>query len=189
MWSEDFRRRCCFGCWWVAVRRALFSGDTIVHPDFWARHPLAHIWGNFAMSLMENNHDEPLFWFLTTKGYKTYRYLPVFFREFYPRHDADTPDWAGDLIDVLATHKYREAYQQGSGLLSWGKHGCRLSKGIAQLTELRLHDPHVQFFVRKNPGHANGDELCCVARLTRENFTRAAYRMIGSMPSATGVVS
>ena len=63
--------------------RALFSGDTIVHNEYWARNPLAHIWGHLAMSLMENANDDPLFWFLTTKGYKTYRYLPVFFHEFY----------------------------------------------------------------------------------------------------------
>jgi hypothetical protein len=44
----------------------------------------------------------------------------------------------------------------------------------------------VRFFIERNPGHARGDELCCLAPLTRENFTRAAYRTIGP-PTGSGV--
>jgi hypothetical protein len=43
----------------------------------------------------------------------------------------------------------------------------------------RLRDPFVRFFVERNPGHARGDALCCLAPLTRANFTPAAYRVIG----------
>ena len=41
----------------------------------------------------------------------------------------------------------------------------------------RLRDPHVRFFHGRNPDHARGDELCCLAPLTRANFTPAAYRV------------
>jgi hypothetical protein len=57
-----------------------------------------------------------------------------------------------------------------------------LRSGVAEITEQRLRDPHVRFFAERNPGHASGDELCCIAPLTRENFTPAAYRVIGSTP-------
>ena len=167
--------------------RALFSGDTIVHRDYWGQHPLSSIWGKFVISLIYEHDDDPLFWFLTTKGYKTYRFLPIFFREFYPRHDAVTPDWARDLIDSLAAHKYPDAYEMGSGMLSWGDRGCCLADGVAQITDRRFHDPHIRFFAQENPGHAHGDELCCVAHLTRANFTSSAYRVIGSMPSIASV--
>ena len=57
---------------------------------------------------------------------------------------------------------------------------------VADVTPERLRDPHVAFFVRRNPGHARGDELCCLAPLTRANFTPAAYRVIGPEAAAVG---
>ena len=36
-------------------------------------------------------------------------------------------------------------------------------------------------------GYIHGDELCCLAPLTRANFTRAAYRVIGPEPAALEV--
>jgi hypothetical protein len=49
-------------------------------------------------------------------------------------------------------------------------------------------DPHVRFFVERNPSFARGDELCCLAPMTRENFTRAAYRVIGLRPHSLSTV-
>jgi hypothetical protein len=58
-------------------------------------------------------------------------------------------------------------------------HQYRLRSGVADLSPERLRDRHVRFFAERNPGHSGGDELCCLAPLTRANFTRAAYRVIG----------
>ena len=55
----------------------------------------------------------------------------------------------------------------------------RLRPGVADPPGGRLRDPHVRFFLERNPGHAAGDELCCIAPLTRSAFTEAAYRVIG----------
>jgi hypothetical protein len=160
--------------------RALFSGDTIVDPRCWARHALAQTWGRLALSVIAREPRVDTYWFLIAKGYKTYRFLPVFFREFYPRFDAITPDWAAKLIDGLGAHKYPPAY--AGGIVRAGPSGCRLRDGVAAITPGRLSDPHVRFFAERNSGHARGDELCCLAPLTRENFTPAALRVIG-MPS------
>lgn len=158
---------------------ALFSGDTIVHRDYWAQNPLATVWGRFALSLIDQYPDHPLFWFLISKGYRTYRFLPVFFHDFYPRFDSASPAWATDSIEALATGMFAEAYQPHRGVLSWQGQACRLREGVAELSRSRLGDPHLQFFANANPGHRIGDELCCIAPLTRENFTPAAYRVIG----------
>ncbi len=50
---------------------------------------------------------------------------------------------------------------------------------MADVTEQRLGDPHVEFFVRANPGHADGDELVCLTELTPTNLTPAGRRMVG----------
>src|SRR3954468_15761273 len=63
--------------------RALFSGDTIVDRDRWGDPALPHVWGRLALPLSDAAPAAELYWFLISKGYKTYRFLLLFFREFY----------------------------------------------------------------------------------------------------------
>ncbi len=161
---------------------ALFSGDTIIDRAHWGDPALVHIWGRLALSLMDAHADAELYWFLISKGYKTYRFLPVFFHEFYPRHEAPTPTEAQSVIDALARSRYADEYDAAAGVIRTSPRQYRLREGIADITDERLTDPHVRFFQTRNPGHVRGDELCCLAPLTRANFTRAAYRVIGPEP-------
>ena len=172
-----------------AAVRALFSGDTIVARQHWGDIALARSWGRLALSLIDRCASEDLYWFLISKGYKTYRFLPLFFHEFYPRHDAPTPDWAGRLIHGFAGHKYGHAYDAAAGVIRAWPRKDRLRAGVADLTAERLRDAHVRFFAERNPGHGRGDELCCLAPLSRANFTPAAYRVIGREPVAAGAMT
>ena len=160
--------------------RALYSGDTIVDRDYWGSQAMAVSFCRLAVSLIEQFEGDPFFWFLTTKGYRTYRFLPVFFREFYPRRDCPTPTWASTLIDALARCRYPVGYDAGRGVVKSSSTGYRLRKGVADMSPERLRDPHVQFFQERNPRHAQGDELCCIARLIPENFSAATRRLIRS---------
>ena len=156
----------------------IFSGDTIIAPSHWGDIALSHVWGRLALSLLDRVAPRRLFWLLISKGYKTYRFLPVFFHEFYPRYEVPTPEWAAELITVLGRRKFPGAYDAAAGVVRAMPGKDRLRAGVADIAAQRLRDPHVRFFVERNPGHANGDELCCLAPVTRENFTAAAYRVI-----------
>jgi len=48
-----------------------------------------------------------------------------------------------------------------------------------------MDDPHVAFFVRRNPGHARGDELACLCELNESNLTRAGRRMVFGAAAAS----
>jgi hypothetical protein len=163
--------------------KALFSGDTIISREHWGDRALSHVWGRLALSLMDTYPESELYWFLLSKGYKTYRFLPVFFHEFYPRHHAATPAWARAVLDAIGRASYPEQYDATAGVVRASAWQYRLHEGLAEVTPERLKDPHVRFFHDRNPGHARGEELCCLAPLTRENFTRAAYRVIGPEPA------
>jgi hypothetical protein len=167
--------------------RALFSGDTIIDREHWGDQALVHIWGRLALSLIDADPEAELYWFLISQGYKTYRFLPVFFHEFYPRHDVPTPTWVAPVIGALARARYADEYDAAAGVIRATPRQYRLREGIADISAERLSDPHVRFFQERNPGHSQGDELCCVAPLTRANFTRAAYRVIGPEPVALEV--
>jgi hypothetical protein len=163
---------------------ALYSGDTIVDRACWSSNLLAQVWGRFALNLMEQFAFGELYWFLISKGFRTYRFLPVFFHEFYPRRETPTPAWAKEALDTLARSKFGEAYDDATGIVRAVAGQCRLRPGVGEVTQARASNADVEFFERRNPGHARGDELCCLAPLTPENFTAAAYRTIGYAPRA-----
>lgn len=158
---------------------ALFSGDTIVHRDHWGDRALSQHWGRFSLQLIDLHPQRELYWFLISQGYRTYRFLPLFFHEFYPRWDAPTPPHAQAVLNALAAERYPREFDPAHGVIRATASQYRLRTGIGEVTPSRLRDPHVEFFQHRNPGHAAGDELCCLAPLTRENFTTAAYHVIG----------
>jgi hypothetical protein len=157
---------------------ALFSGDTIISPDRWGDNALAHVWGRLALSVIDAHPDTELYWFLLSKGYKTYRYLPLFFHEFFPSSDRPVPSRIRSVLDALASSRYPNSYDSHAGIVRADATKDRLRPGIADVCDGRMNDRHVRFFVERNPGHERGDELCCLAPLTRDNFTRAAWRVI-----------
>jgi hypothetical protein len=165
----------------------LFSGDTVMDHEHWGDSALARVWGRFALELMDDLAGQKAYWFLISKGYKTYRFLPLFFHEFYPRPEVTTPESARRVIDALASGRFGTAYDRAAGVVRAGPHKDRLRAGIADITVGRLRDPHVRYFVEQNSGHARGDELCCIAPLRRDNFTPAAYRVIGAASAVPGV--
>jgi hypothetical protein len=167
--------------------KALFSGDTIIDRDRWGDSALTHVWGRLALSLIDSHPGVELYWFLISQGYKTYRFLPVFFHEFFPRHDVPVPGYVRSVMDTLGRARYPLQYDPAAGVVRASDRQYRLRPGVADITPERLRDPHVRFFQARNPGHLQGDELCCLAPLTRANFTRAAYRVIGPEPAAVEV--
>jgi hypothetical protein len=164
--------------------RALFSGDTIIDREYWGDPALSHVWGQFALALIDRYDDAPLYWFLLSQGYRTYRFLPLFFHEFYPRYEAEAPRWASIVLAALAGRRYPATFDAAAGIVRSHPSQYRLRAGVGDLSPERLRDPHVRYFAERNPGHATGDELCCLAPLSRENFTRAAYRVIGQAETA-----
>jgi len=158
--------------------RALFSGDTIINKDYWGDTELESHWGKYAFSLIDKNPGVPLFWFLMSKGYKTYRFLPVFFNEFYPRYDKFTPPYEQEVLDTFARKKFPANYDSKTGLIIFNGYKDRLKQGIADVDQSRMKNPHINYFVQKNPHWARGDELACIIPLTKDNFNSMGRRMV-----------
>ncbi len=160
--------------------RCVFSGDTIVDRDHWGSSALALAFGKLALHWIEAYPDDEVYWCLISKGFRTYRVLPVYFRDFHPRYDAEMPAELRTIIAGVAQIKFPDRFDQHQCLVKASDNSDRLRPGLGEITPERLQDPHVSFFVEKNPGHAEGDELCCIARMTPENFSAVAQRMIQS---------
>ncbi|MBM3266203.1 MAG: hypothetical protein FJZ01_01025 [Candidatus Sericytochromatia bacterium] len=158
--------------------RAMFSGDTIVHRDYWGEPELATVWGNFVLSLIGTQDGVRFYWFLISKGYRTYKFLPVYFERFYPRHDQPTPKFEADVLRTLAERKFPGLYRPERGVIRFEKRRDRLKPDLAGVNDLRLADPHIRFFLERNPGYINGDELACVAELSEDNLRPIARRIL-----------
>ncbi|HXG52530.1 MAG TPA: hypothetical protein VNN77_14125 [candidate division Zixibacteria bacterium] len=155
--------------------RALFSGDTVIDPRYWGTQELVRSWCRLAGEIKARRADLPLYWFLTSKGYRTYLYLPCFFRTFYPRYDRPTPAFARRLIHVLGTTRYPREFNAATGLVEHRGDHDRVKQAL-DATPRHLANPHVQFFVRRNPRYREGSELVCVAEISPANMRSIARR-------------
>jgi len=157
-----------------------FSGDTIVAREFWGETVLSRLWSRTVFAeaalIQARRPATCIYWYLICSGYRTWRFLPVFFREFYPNPKAATPPHAQCILDTFGEQKFGSQYREGVVRF---QQAMPLRAGIAEVTEHRLRDPHVEFFARMNPGHAGGDELACLTEISRSNLTRAGERMVG----------
>jgi hypothetical protein len=160
---------------------ALYSGDTIIDRAYWGARVLPRLWARDVHALADRlRQDGPVYWLLICSGYRTYRFLPVFYREFHPACDRPFPPELRALRDRLAGRKFGRQYQAATGIVRFHE-PTPLRPGVAELTPERLKDSQVAFFTAANPGHAAGDELVCLTELSRANLTRAGLRMLGGV--------
>jgi hypothetical protein len=157
--------------------RALFSGDTIIAPSHWGDQELRRGWCRYAAAALTAEPGVPLYWFLMTKGYRTYLYLPVFFHDFFPHYDRGTPGKLQCLLDGFAQQKFGDAYDATSGLIRFTETHGQLTEELCGVPERRTHDPHVKFFLHRNPGYVRGAELACITEISYENIRPFARHM------------
>ncbi len=149
---------------------ALYSGDTILHHDYWGDQTLPWAWCKLAGKLKAQAPETPLYWFLIVKGHKTYRYLPIFTRRFYPNHKVSTPTEMQIRIDLLARKKFGDAYKPESGIIQFDKSKGHLNDALTEIPSHLIKNPHVSFFLEKNKHYDNGDELVCITELCESNM-------------------
>lgn len=155
----------------------VYSGDTIVAPEAWHSPVLSRAWITTVNALRRDHPQGRYYWLLLTSGFRTYRFLPVFWREFFPRHDQPMPPESRELRDHLARERFGAAYDATRGIVRFDR-PQRLRPALAGLPAGKADDPHVAFFLRENPGHLAGDELVCLTELVESNLTPAGRRMV-----------
>jgi len=173
----------------VAVRgeivRALFSGDTVIDPAYWGEQALVRSFCRLIGRLQALD-ERPLYWFLICKGHRTYLYLPTFIHDFWPRHDRPTPPFEAELMRVLAESRFPGEFDSERGVIRPRGPHDRL-KDALDGSDSRSHNPHVAFFLERNPGHRDGDELVCVADLRPDNLRPIVRREVRAAMAATRV--
>jgi hypothetical protein len=160
----------------------IYSGDTIVAPEAWNSSTLPRAWIESVAKLRKIYSRGPYWWMLITSGFRTYRFLPLFWREFFPRFDAPTPAKYRALMDHLAAERFGQQYDPAAGIVRFAN-PQQLRGALSAIPVGRIEDPHVAFFASRNSGYVHGDEMVCLTELTPGNLTAAGRRMTAAIGS------
>lgn len=156
------------------------SGDTIVEPEAWGSLSLHKTWIESVYRLHSDYPSHDLNWLLLTSGFRTYRFLPIFCKEFFPRFDTPPPPTTKRLMHALAFERYGDKYDAEKGIVRFDKPQS-LRAHLSHVDPGRKRDPHVAYFLASNPGYSEGDELLSFASLMPENLTSAGRRMANAV--------
>jgi hypothetical protein len=155
----------------------VYSGDTIVSPEAWNSPALSRAWIACVRKLRRSYPRGKYYWLLLTSGFRTYKFLPLFWREFYPRFDAPTPPEQKRLLDFMANERFGAQYNPENGIVRFDQ-PQKLRDGMNLIPMGKATDPNVNFFLKRNSGHVFGDELACLTELADGNLTPAGRRMV-----------
>jgi hypothetical protein len=156
--------------------RSIFSGDTIIHHAYWGEQTLLVTWCKLAGTIKAQQLATPLYWFLIVKGHRTYRYLSVFTKQFYPVHSVPTPMHVQLMMKQISEEKFGADYQPDSGLIQFKTTHGYLKQQWSDINDQLMQKADIKFFLEKNPGHDKGDELVCLAELSESNLRRFALK-------------
>lgn len=159
--------------------RLVFNGDTVIDPDHWGSTALFREWFRFLLNRYAEFAPVPTLWLLTTKGHRTFRVLPLFFRRFWPSWSERSRDPSlASLADQIGASEFPGRYDPQSGVVALAPNGERLSDDLAEIPEKDAQREDVQFFLRRNRNYRSGEELLCLARIEPNNLTTYARRYL-----------
>lgn len=144
----------------------MFSGDTIIHKDYWGDIELFKVWARFWFDFAEKY--EEFYWFLICKGYKTYRIMPLFWKEFYPNYRMETPEYEQKIINAYASYLYPDEYNPKTGVIEYKSVKDKLKNGVANVGEREMKNKDIAFFCKANPNYADGNDIACIAKIDKK---------------------
>jgi hypothetical protein len=154
---------------------ALFSGDTILNHSVWGSFAAFRAFGKLLKIKLEQENKD-FYWFLISKGYRTYQLLPLFFKSFYPNYKEVNPIFEDGLIKHLSMLKFGEFYDQNTGIIK--VRADYLKPDLHKLTEKSGRNEHVHFFISRNSNYLNGEELPCIAKIDYSNLTQLGLKFV-----------
>ena len=155
----------------------LYSGDTIMSPECWNSPILARRWIAMVLEIQRSMPEGRCWWLLLSAGFRTYRYLPVFWRHFWPRFDEPMPSDIRRLRDQLARENFGECFEPNAGIVRF-PFPHRLRSELAEVPDTKRKDEHVAYFLDQNPGWIAGDEWVCLTEISETNLTPVGRRMV-----------
>jgi hypothetical protein len=153
--------------------RGIFSGDTIVDPAYWGNNALANTFYRRLVIERIKQPFVPFYWFLISKGYKTYLLLTNNFYNYYPNVRGQDEKYRR-ITEAYCEQLFPQYFDREKMLLDFGNDYVRLKGDVAEITpELRAANPHIAFFEKVNPTWRRGTEVPCIGACDYESLFRS----------------
>lgn len=157
--------------------RGIFSGDTIIEQAYWGNNALANTFYRRLIIERIKRPFTPFYWFLISKGYKTYLLMTNNFYNYYPKVDGNRGgrnERYHNITQAYCEALFPEAFDKEAMLLDFGQEYVRLKGDVADITpELKAASPHIAFFEKVNPSWRRGTEVPCLAACDYESLFRS----------------
>lgn len=168
----------------------LFSGDTIISPKYWGSQELVKGWCKTVGGLIAGAPEKKWYWFLLSKGHRTYMYLPLFFEKYYPALNKSEEADLFPIIDTCAKAMYGSNWKPEKRVITFEKSHGELKEIHTETTLKKVKsNVHIDFFLQKNPGFERGDELTCMAELRLDNMKRFTNVVLEGMMNPINIVN
>ncbi|MBK7778760.1 MAG: hypothetical protein IPI43_32380 [Sandaracinaceae bacterium] len=95
----------------------VFSGDTILHPDYWGDRALKDGFVRYMLGVKARMPRTPIYWLLISKGYKTYLLLANNLVTNYPRADNPSDPRLRGIVDQYCRQLFPARLQPHQGHL------------------------------------------------------------------------
>ena len=162
-----------------------FSGDTVIHPDYWGHKTLQIAFGRFVLWRKLRRPHRPCLWLLLTKGYKTYLLLVNNFPCSFPRREVTPSPGYQAFLHRIAKARWPHEYDESRGVVDF--RGCRdrVKPACAPIDAQARMNPDVAFFAQRNPEHGEGTELVCLAEMRVRDLLYGILRAAGTQVRLT----
>jgi hypothetical protein len=154
----------------------LYSGDTIIAHDYWGSITLPVAFLQLVSMIQTAHPNKKIYWMLISKGLRTYKFLSVFLKEYYPCYCSQTPLFIKDLMRYMGSKKFGKNFNLQKGIIEADSTSQYL-KEIYQPEE-KSENQVASFFYSSNPGYYKGDELLCLAEISDNNLHPFIKRMV-----------
>ena len=152
---------------------AIFSGDTVLAKPFWRNGALGKAFSQYLARKKFRNSKTPVYWFLISKGFRTYLQMANNFTVYFPRHDRPAPPKYQTAMDLFYSERFKNKYDPKRGLItSDKKEKSFVREDKTQMTPDLLRNAKIKFFQECNPEWMNGDELACIAEVNFATLAR-----------------
>lgn len=151
--------------------KIVLAEETVISKEYWHQQNLSLLWLQPIFALREQEKHKKWYWIVPASNYLSYQAMTLFFPEFYPRRNQVMPSKMKQLVHDFSRWKYKQGFDAVKGTVSFKNLGISLTKELSDVMFEKFDDPHMRYFISKNPYYHQGDHLICLAEINQENIT------------------
>ncbi|MDF1665879.1 MAG: hypothetical protein P1V97_29250 [Planctomycetota bacterium] len=154
----------------------LFSGDTVIDKACWGQKTLQQAFVRFIIQLKLKKPWRRVYWFLITKGFKTYLLIRKNF-QCHPNYEGPIPKEKQSILANVARLKYPDEFDEERGVIAFEECQGKVKQEFEDIGDEEQKNPDIAFFLKANPKYKEGEELCCLAEIRMRDlyFTSMKY--------------